>query len=67
MIFKSQEMVCFNLHNNGNITFLKFSKTFSKVYRNSQLGGSYLKKEKKKKKENSLGPHKGTAAENSIN
>lgn len=50
MIFKSQEMVCFNLHNNGNITFLKFSKTFSEVYRNSQLGGSYLKQEKKKKR-----------------
>lgn len=66
MIFKSQEMVCFNLHNNGNITFLKFSKTFSEVYRNSQLGGSYLKQEKKRK-ENSLGPHKGTGPENSIN
>lgn len=60
MIFKSQEMVCFNLHNNGNITFLKFSKTFSEVYRNSQLGGSYLKQEKKEKKI-VLGPTRGLA------
>lgn len=61
MIFKSQEMVCFNLHNNGNITFLKFSKTFSEVYRNSQLGGSYLKQEKRKEKKIVLGPTRGLA------